>query len=239
PLIAAFIVLRQVSPFGAVLIVLGSGMALAHLLGLAQALPAPTLTSFTIIAPTFDPQALIGLAVPLYLVTMASQNLPGLAVLRSDGYEPPVSAALGVTGLASLASAPFGGHTSNLAAITASICTGPDAHPDPDKRWLCGPFYAAGYAGLALVGGWVVALFASYPDALIITVAGLALTGPLVASLSAALAREPDRFAAITTFVVAASGVNAWGIGAAFWGLTAGMLVHAGEHGFRRLRGAA
>lgn len=226
PLLATFIVLRLFSPAWAVIAVLVVGVVLSSVLGLTKPLAALEVTTFTVIMPSWDATALLGLGVPLYLVTMASQNLPGFAVLRGAGYPVPARSILSVTGLASLASAGFGAHTSNLAAITASICTGLDAHPDPSKRWLCGPFYAAGYAVLAVFGASVVALFASFPQALIATVAGIALSGPLVGALSAAMEIERDRFAAVTTFAVTASGLTVFGIGAAFWGLVAGLVIH-------------
>jgi len=225
PLLATFVVLRVYSPAWAVLAVLALGVGLSWTLGMTQPLAPLKWTAFTLVVPAWDPVVLVGLGVPLYLVTMASQNLPGFAVLRGEGYRPPVQSILTVTGLASLITAPFGAHTSNLAAITASICTGADAHPDPERRWLCGPFYAAGYALLALVGASVVAVFASFPAALVVTVAGIALTGPLVGALTAAMAEPSDRFAAVITFIVTASGLTVFGIGAAFWGLIAGLVA--------------
>ncbi len=227
PMVVAFIVLRLYSPAWATLAVLVGGITLAIGLGMADPIEGLRLSSFVWIAPAFDPAVLIGLGVPLYLVTMASQNLPGFAVLRAADYPVPSRSILTVTGLASLVSAFAGAHTSNAAAITAAICTGPDAHPDKDKRWLTGPVYAAGYAVLALFGASVVAAFASFPTALIVTVAGIALTGPLVGALGTALAQERERFAAVVTFVVTASGFAAYGIGAAFWGLIAGLAVFA------------
>ncbi|MEP3274829.1 MAG: benzoate/H(+) symporter BenE family transporter [Stappiaceae bacterium] len=224
-LLGAFLVLRLVSPMWAVLAVLALGIGLSFMLGLTSPIGALRFSTFEWIQPKFDVPTLVGLGVPLYLVTMASQNLPGFAVLRAAGYQPPTQSILAVTGFASLFSAGFGAHTSNLAAITASICTGPDAHPDKDKRWLCGPFYALGYAVLALFGASVVTLFASFPQALIVTVAGIALMGPFVGALSAGFAEETDRFAAAGTFVVTASGLQAFGIASAFWGLVAGLLI--------------
>lgn len=226
PLLLLFAVLRVFSPIWAVLAVLIAGIALAYALGLTEPVGALHLSRFVWITPTFDPAVLIGLGLPLYLVTMASQNLPGFAVLTAAGYQPPSRSILTVTGLASLLSAGAGAHTSNLAAITASICTGADAHPDPDKRWLCGPFYAAGYAVLAVFGASLVVLFASFPKALIATIAGIALIGPLAAALSRSMEDEKQRFVAITTFAITASGLSAFGIGSAFWGLAAGLLVY-------------
>lgn len=234
PLIATFAVLRLYSPAWAVLAVLVLGVALAYLLGLTRPVGDLSLSSFVWVRPDFDLATLLGLGVPLYLVTMASQNLPGFAVLKAAGYSVPSRSILTVTGLASLLTAGVGAHTSNLAAITASICTGPDAHPDKDKRWLCGPFYAAGYAVLALFGASLVALFASFPEALIATVAGIALTGPLVNALGASLKDNGDRFAAVVTFAVTASGMSVFDIGSAFWGLLAGLVVYGLDRTVRR-----
>ncbi len=225
PLIIAFLVLRLVSPMWAVLAVLALGIALSFALGMTTAVGRLRLSTFEWVAPTFDLATLIGIGVPLYLVTMASQNLPGFAVLRAAGYQPPTQSIMGITGLASLFSAGFGAHTSNLAAITASICTGPDAHPDKDRRWLCGPFYALGYAVLAVFGASVVTLFSSFPEALIVSVAGIALTGPFVGAIGAGFSDERHRFAAAATFVVTASGFQFFSIASAFWGLAAGLII--------------
>lgn len=225
PLVGGFMVLRLVSPAWAVLLVLIGGIVLAQALGMIGSIPSLSLSEFTLIHPTFDAAVLLGVGVPLYLVTMASQNLPGAAVLRAAGYPAPMRSILTVTGLASLLTAPFGAHTSNLAAITASICTGPDTHPDPSKRWLCGPFYALGYGFLAIFGASVVALFTSFPEALILTIAGLALLGPFVGAIGNGLAEERHRFAGAVTFIVTVSGISLFGVGSAFWGLVAGLVV--------------
>ncbi len=209
----------------AMLLVIGGGTALAAGLGLIKQWPVVSLSEFAVVTPRFDVATLIGLGVPLYLVTMASQNLPGAAVLRAAGYEPPFTSALLVTRLASMLIAPLGAHTINLAAITAAICTGPDAHPDPAKRWQTGVAYMLVYCGLAALGAALVALFATFPAALIKTIAGLGLIGALTGALGSALAEDRHRFAAVTAFVVTASGLTLFGIGAAFWGLVAGLTV--------------
>ncbi|MFZ1427586.1 MAG: benzoate/H(+) symporter BenE family transporter, partial [Geminicoccaceae bacterium] len=226
PLLGLFLVARLVSPIGAVLVVLVGGVGLAWALGLMGAVPPGLqLSTLQLVVPTFEPGVLLGLGLPLFLVTMASQNLPGFAVLQAAGYRPPTRSILAVTGIASLVTALFGAHASNLAAITASICTGPDVHPDPGRRWLTGPVYALCYLVLALFGASLVELFAAMPPALITTVAGVALIGPLAGALAAALAQERQRFAAVLTLVVTASGVSVLGIGAPFWGLVAGLIV--------------
>ncbi len=230
PLLAVFVVFRLFSAAWAVLIVLVAGVALSYGLEMTRPIGTLQLSRFTYVHPVFDPVTLIGLGIPLYIVTMASQNLPGFAVLKAADYNAPSRPILTVTGLASLLTAAVGAHSTNLAAITASLCTGPDTHPDKDKRWLCGPFYALGYALLGIFGASLVTLFASFPDALIATVAGVALSGPFIASLSASVTQERDRFAAITTFAVTASGFSAFGLGAAMWGLIAGLIVFGLEH---------
>lgn len=227
PLLAAFFLIRLVSPAMSVLFVLVGGVVLAWLTGRVPTLPPLEISTLTWITPDFSPTAIIGLAIPLYLVTMASQNLSGLAVLRASGYEPPAGPLIAVTGFFSLVSAPFGAITTNLAAISAAICTGPDAHPDPQKRWLTGPFYALTYLVFALFGASLVSLFAVLPPSLIVLVAGLGLLAPLANALSIAIAEPGDRIAATVAFAVTASGLTAAGIGSAFWGLVAGIVVLA------------
>ncbi|MEI9426978.1 benzoate/H(+) symporter BenE family transporter [Mesorhizobium sp. Cs1299R1N3] len=225
PLIAAFFVIRLFNPALSVLAVLVGGGLAAFLTGRVGGLPAPELSTLTFIAPHFTAKAIIGLALPLYLVTMASQNLSGLAVLRAAGYHPEPGPLIGVTGLFSLLSAPFGAATTNLAAISAAICTGPDVHPDPAERWKTGPFYALAYLIFAIFGASLVAIFAVLPQSLIVLVAGLALMASLANALAIALRDEGDRMAATVTFVVTASGLTLFGVGAAFWGLIAGLAV--------------
>jgi benzoate membrane transport protein len=225
PLIAAFFIIRLFNPALSVLAVLIGGGLAAFLTGRVGGLPTPELSTLTLIAPDFTAKAVIGLALPLYLVTMASQNLSGLAVLRAAGYHPEPGPLIGVTGLFSLLSAPFGGSTTNLAAISAAICTGPDVHPDPAERWKTGPFYALAYLIFAIFGASLVAIFAVLPQSLIVLVAGLALMASLANALSIALKEEADRMAATVTFVVTASGLTLFGVGAAFWGLIAGLVV--------------
>lgn len=236
PLLGLFVAVRLFSPILAVLAVLFCGIALSYGLGLTSPVGSLEFSRLVWVTPQFELETLIGLGLPLYLVTMASQNLPGFAVLRATGYTVPTRPVLTVTGLASLATAGFCAHSTNLAAITASICTGPDAHPDKDKRWLCGPVYAAGYVVIALFGASLVALFASFPQALITTVAGIALIGALAASLSASMAKDEDRFVAVGTFAVTASGMSAFGIGSAFWGLMAGLFILGLDQVYRRAR---
>jgi benzoate membrane transport protein len=176
-------------------------------------------------APAWTVSALVGLALPLFLVTMAAQNVPGMAVLVGYGYRPPFGAALRATGLTSLLAAPAGGHGVNLAAITAALAAGPDAHPDPERRWIASVTAGAGLAVLGLGAGLATALVAVAPPVLIEAVAGLALLGALATAVSSAVAEPATREAAVVTFVVTASGVSLVGVGGAFWGLLAGGLM--------------
>ncbi|MEU0546874.1 benzoate/H(+) symporter BenE family transporter [Micromonospora sp. NPDC005979] len=181
--------------------------------------------SVTLTVPAWNVSALVGLALPLFLVTMAAQNVPGMAVLVGYGYRPPFGAALRATGLASLLAAPAGGHAVNLAAITAALAAGPDAHPDRERRWVASVTAGVGLALLGLGAGVATALVAVAPPILIEAVAGLALLGALATALAAAVTDPQTREAAVVTFVVTASGVTLVGVGGAFWGLVAGCLM--------------
>ncbi len=174
--------------------------------------------------PHWSWQALIGVAIPLYVVTMASQNIPGTAVLASFDYRVPWRAAMTVTGLGTVAGAPAGGHAINLAAISAALSAAPAAHPDPKRRWIAAFTTGVMYLALALGSAALVTLIATAPAGTLETVAGLALLATLAAALGAAL-RSEHREAGVVTFVIAASGVGFAGIGAAFWALLAGLVV--------------
>ncbi|WP_242662143.1 benzoate/H(+) symporter BenE family transporter [Teichococcus deserti] len=174
------------------------------------------------VTPQFSAGAAIGIAMPLFLVTMASQNVPGLAVLNAHGYRPAPGPIFTATGLVSAAIAPFGGHSLNLAAITAALCASRDAHPDPQKRWIAALACGGAYILLGLGASFAVAFIAASPPLLIQTVAGLALLASLGGALTSALADERQRLPAVTTFATTASGLAIFGIGAAFWGLVAG-----------------
>ncbi len=225
PLVALFFIARKLWPTLASLIVLAAGAALAWTLGLVKPIAGLGISSIAIVAPEWDAATLIGLGIPLYLVTMASQNLPGFAVLRASGYRPPTNPILTVTGAASLGTAFLGAHTSNLAAISAALCTGADAHPDPAKRWMTGPFYAVFWGLMALFGASLVGLFGALPPALLATVAGTALLASLTGAMGTALAVDKDRLAAAATLAVTASGVTLAGVGSAFWGLVIGLAI--------------
>lgn len=238
PLVAIFLVARLVHAASAMLVVVAAGIALTYALGLAGPLPGDAALSRLVwTTPDFVPSAILGLGVPLYLVTMAAQNLPGLAVLRANGYAPAAGPIITTTGIVSLLSAPFGAHSSNLAAITAAIAAGPDSHPDPGKRWPAGIVYGLAFIGFAAFAGFFVALFAAMPKALVTTVAGLALTGALMGSLAGAMAEERTRFASLLAFATAASGVTIAGVGAAFWGLAIGLAALGVERAYAASRG--
>ncbi|MFM8988673.1 MAG: benzoate/H(+) symporter BenE family transporter, partial [Alphaproteobacteria bacterium] len=193
--------------------------------------PAPVATM-----PAFDAAALVGVALPLFVVTMASQNIPGMAVLAVNGYRPDPGPLLRMTGIFSLLAAPFGSHAVNLAAITAAICAGPDAHPDPARRWIAACVAGAGYVVLGLLAGAAAAVVSASPPILIEAVAGLALLGSFASALSAALAQPAEREAAAVTFRVAASGFARHGVSGGFWGLLAGgaMLAPATQAAIQR-----
>lgn len=228
PMALVFLLLRRVNPSYAVLAALALGIGLAFATGAATPLEGAFAAPRAIfIRPVFEPGALIGLGVPLYLVTMASQNLPGFATLRASGYEPPVAAALTVSGALSAIAAFFGAHTVNMAAITAAICLGDDVHPDRKERWRVGIAYGAVWIALGLSGPLVVALMEALPAPVMAALVGIALLGPITGAMTAALAQDDSRFAAVITLVVTASGVSLFGIGAAFWGLAAGLITLA------------
>jgi benzoate membrane transport protein len=223
PLALVFLAARRFVPTLAAIIALGAGIAWAALLGRIAPIGGLGLAHAEWVTPSFDPTVMIGLGLPLYLVTMASQNLPGLAVLNTHGYHPPPGRLVWFTGLVSLLSAPFATSTTNLSAITAAICISPDAHPNKEKRWITGIFYAGCYLLFAAFGASITGLVGALPFPLIMMVAGLALLAPLTGALAIALKDEGHRFAAIVTFAVTASGVAVFGVGAAFWGLAAGV----------------
>lgn len=222
-LLAVFLIVRQKLPIYAMLAVLAMALAVLVLRGDVSGFQASSVfghLSWT--TPALDPRLLVSLGVPLFLVTLMSQNLPGLVVLRTAGYEPPPGPLLLATGLTSLILAPFGAFSVNLAAITAAICTGPDAHPDRDRRWIVGLFYAGFYLLLAAFCALVLDLFLAMPPEALAVIAGIALLGPLTGALSAMVEAPDHREAAILTFAATASGLALFGIGSAFWGLVAG-----------------
>lgn len=222
----AYLAARQLSPRYAVIVALGLGMAIAKLQGLLQ-LETISLQIATPIftVPSFSVDGLIGVALPLFMVTMASQNVPGVAVLQASGYSVPISPLVGWTGTATLLLAPFGAFAMNLAAITAAICMGQEAHENPDKRYVAAVAAGGFYILIGLFGTTVAALFAAFPPELVVAIAGLALLGTIGKGLAAALSQEREREPALITFLVTASGLTLGGIGSAFWGLVAGAIA--------------
>lgn len=177
------------------------------------------------VAPTFDPFTILSVGLPLFLVTMAGQNVPGFTVLAANGYTPPAHFALISTGLGSAAGSLFGAHSINLGAITAAIMSGEESHPDPSRRWVATLTNGLLYIPLGLAAGVAVALVSAAPSILVTAVAGLAVLGALISSIVGALEDPAHRMTAILTFLVVASGIAPFGIGSAFWGLVVGGIV--------------
>ena len=178
------------------------------------------------IAPEFSWAAAVGVALPLFIVSMTSQNVPGLAVLRANGYTTPASPLVAWTGFTGVVLGCFGGFSFNLAAITAAICMSREADPQPERRYMAAVWAGGFYLLTGVFGATVVSLFAAFPVELVAAIAGLALLGTIAGSLAGALSDEKGRDAAIVTFLCTASGLALFGIGSAFWGLVLGMLVH-------------
>jgi benzoate membrane transport protein len=178
-------------------------------------------------APSFTLEAVTGLAIPLFIVTMASQNIPGVAVLRSFGFTAPWRSSMLVTGAGTLAGAPFGGHSINLAALSAALAAGEEAGPDRSRRWIAGFSSGLGYLVLAAFSAVLTTIVAAAPPGLLEAVAGLALLGTLATAIASALEESGERVGACVTFLVAASGLSFAGIGAPFWALVAGLLTRA------------
>jgi len=176
--------------------------------------------------PAFSLNALLSVALPLFLITLTGQYMPGMLVLRGDGFSTSASPIVAVTGLGSLLMAPFGSHAFNLAAITAAICTGPEAHEEPAKRWIAGIAAGVFYMLVGLFGVTLAALFMTFPATFISTLAGLALLSTIGGSLASAMSDAKSREAALITFLAAAANINLLGIGGAFWGLVIGLFAY-------------
>jgi benzoate membrane transport protein len=222
----SYVLGRRWWPRWSVPVVLLVGMAVAALQGqLHLASVAWTWAVPVWVSPVWSGAAMVSVALPLFVVTMASQNLPGVAAQRASGYDTPVSPVVGATGLASLVLAPFGGYALNLAAITAAICMGKEAHPDPSRRYTAAVAAGVLYIALGLAGGTIVSLMAAFPQALVLALAGLALLGTMASGLAVAVKDEQHREAALLTFLVTLSGVALMGVGSAFWGVVVGGLA--------------
>ena len=233
---AAYLVCRRWAPRYAVLVVMAVAVAMAAGLGLMRVDQLDwRLTEFIWTTPAFSAQAAVSLGIPLFVVAMASQNLPGLAILQAAGYRPPASRLVAATGFLGLLAAPFGAHSVTMGAISAAICTGPEAHADPGKRYIAAATYGIGYVALSIVAGAVAVFFQALPAALLAALAGLALLGTIMGGMAAAMANPQRREAALITLLATASGFSFWGIGSAFWGLAAGLLAHVAFE-YRRTR---
>lgn len=224
---AAYLLGRRYAPRYAVLAVMAVGLAVAGAAGQLQLRGIDwQLTEFVWTTPAFSWSAFVSVGIPIFVVALASQNLPGLAILQAAGYRPAASRLVGATGLLGLLAAPFGSHSVTLGAITAAICAGPEAHPDPQRRYVSGVVYGLAYVLLSVIAGAVAVFFQALPPALIMALAGLALLGAILGGLAGAMANPQRREAPLITLLATASGFSAWGIGSAFWGLAAGLLAH-------------
>ena len=225
-MLAAWVAGRRLWPTLAVPGVLLMGIAIAIWQGQisVQGVPlTPTVPVFT--APAFSLTTLISIGIPLFVITMATQNLPGVAVLRAAGYRPNSSPLISWTGAATLLLAPFGGYALNMAAISAAVCMGPDAHANPQRRYTAGVAAGVFYISMGVFGATVTGVFNALPSTLVMALAGIALLGTLSSGLANAFEKSEHRDAAIVTFLLTGSGVSLLGIGGAFWGLVAGLIV--------------
>ncbi|MCT4713174.1 benzoate/H(+) symporter BenE family transporter [Enterobacteriaceae bacterium H11S18] len=226
-MLIGWLVAKVLAPRYAVVVAMLTGLVISLVTGGFQAQSVSTavvLPEFT--APHFSLSSLLGIGVPFFLVTMASQNAPGVATLKASGYDVPVSPLIVVTAIIALLLAPFGVFSICIAAITAAICQSPEAHPDPARRWLAAAAAGAFYLLAGIFGGSISTLLTALPLAYIHTLAGLALLSTIAGSLHQALANEKERDAAVVTFLVTASGLTLAGVGSAFWGLLAGGLCY-------------
>ncbi|WBL65822.1 benzoate/H(+) symporter BenE family transporter [Thauera sp. WB-2] len=227
-LIMAYLVLKRFTARYAVVGILVLGLAFlliedrVDLSGLALQLAAPVFTM-----PAFSLNATLSVALPLFLITLTGQYMPGMLVLRNDGFKTSANPIVTVTGLGSLLMAPFGSHAFNIAAITAAICTGREAHEDPSRRWIAGIAAGVFYILVGVFGVTLAALFMAFPATFITTLAGLALLGAIGGSLASAMADAQAREASLITFLAAAANISLLGIGGAFWGLVIGLVAHA------------
>ncbi|MGV2705623.1 UNVERIFIED_CONTAM: benzoate/H(+) symporter BenE family transporter [Aeromonas salmonicida] len=226
-LLLAFLLGRHLWPRYTMVLVLAMGITLCALRGDLQLdtlhwqLASPVWTW-----PSFSFDALFGIALPLFIVTMTSQNMPGITILRAHGYQPATSSLITWTGLTGLLLAPFGGYAFNLAAITAAICMGKDVDPDASRRWPAAVWAGGFYLLTGCFGASVATLFTAFPATLVTCVAGLALLGTIGSSLHTALQQDEAREAALLTFIITASGISLLGVGAACWGLFVGVILH-------------
>ena len=227
-LIVAYVLLKRLTARYAVVGILALGLAFllaqdrVDLSGLQLQFAAPVFTR-----PEFTLNALLSVALPLFLITLTGQYMPGMLVLRNDGFRTSANPIVTLTGLGSLLMAPFGSHAFNIAAITAAICTGKEAHEEPSRRWIAGIAAGVFYILVGVFGVTLAAVFMAFPATFITTLAGLALLGTIGGSLANALADAKTREASLITFLAAAANISMLGIGGAFWGLVIGLVAHA------------
>jgi benzoate membrane transport protein len=231
PMFLTFILLRKFSPRYAIPVVLLIGLIISYALNLLHfenfnlSLAVPHFTM-----PTFSMNAILSIGVPLALVTMTGQFVPGISVMRDAGYNTPANSMVAATSFLSLILAPFGSHGISLAAITATICTGREAHELPQKRYIAGIVCGLCYITIGLFGGALVLLFTALPKTMVAAIAGLALLGALMNALASAMSDDAEREGALITFIVTASGMSLLGLGSPFWGLLAGILTSGFLH---------
>ena len=228
PVIVTWLVLLRIAPRWAVPGALATAIVVMGLTGtFAQVSASDLVPRVTWTTPTLDWQAVVSVAIPLYIVTMTSQNIPGIAVLASFGYPPPIRAALTYTGAATVAGAPFGGHAINLSAIAAALSAGPEAGADRSRRWVAALVAGITYASFGPISRAVTSVSQAAPPGLLAGIAGLALVSSFAAAAAGAMGETSHRQEAAIAFLVAASGITIAGIGSAFWGLVAGLLAVA------------
>ena len=225
-MVGAYMVARRMAARYAVVVTLVVGILWVLITGqMAWSMEPVRLAMPVFVAPQWSVSAIVSLAIPLFVVTMASQNLPGMAVIRASGYELPVSRLITMTGWASLVLAPFGAFALNFSAITAAICMGPEAHEDRSKRYTAAASCGAIYIVIGLFGALVTGLLTSFPNELVVAIAGIALLSTIGNGLASALRDERHREPALITFLVTLSGITLMDIGSAFWGVVAGSLA--------------
>ena len=225
-MVGTYLVARRMAARYAVVVTLVVGILWVLITGqMAWSMEPVRLAMPVFVAPQWSVSAIVSLAIPLFVVTMASQNLPGMAVIRASGYELPVSRLITMTGWASLVLAPFGAFALNFSAITAAICMGPEAHEDRSKRYTAAASCGAIYIVIGLFGALVTGLLTSFPNELVVAIAGIALLSTIGNGLASALRDERHREPALITFLVTLSGITLMDIGSAFWGVVAGSLA--------------
>ena len=225
-MVGTYLVARRIAARYAVVVTLVVGILWVLITGqMAWSMEPVRLAMPVFVAPQWSVSAIVSLAIPLFVVTMASQNLPGMAVIRASGYELPVSRLITMTGWASLVLAPFGAFALNFSAITAAICMGPEAHEDRLKRYTAAASCGAIYIVIGLFGALVTGLLTSFPKELVVAIAGIALLSTIGNGLASALRDERHREPALITFLVTLSGITLMDIGSAFWGVVAGSLA--------------